>query len=187
MDCSVLPSSSLVTLSSLLLLLTAYLHPSPHWTSHILLARGVGQTEHRWGKVVPISSMFCKWMSSCGLAVVFILGLAVLVMVLVVVVIVPLVEGNRTHKFAGLFALGWANLLTSSFLTLDFAFCVFFLWTMWKSWFFFFKWIWGLDGTGFSHPFCPPHMLLFSSARMGTVLSVYSRGCRLPFQQCGLF
>ena len=51
------------------------------------------------------------------LVVMFILGLAVVGMVLVVVVTVALAKGNGTHKFTGLFALGGANLLTSSFLT----------------------------------------------------------------------
>ena len=60
------------------------------------------------------------------LVVVFILGLAVVGMVLVAVVTVALAKGNRAHKFAGLFVFGGANLLTSSFLTLDLpSFCLF--------------------------------------------------------------
>ena len=57
-----------------------------------------------------------------GLVVVFTLGLAVIGIVLVVVVTVALAEDNGAHKFAGLFALGGANLLTFNFLTLDLPF-----------------------------------------------------------------
>ena len=61
-----------------------------------------------------------------GLVVVFIMGLAVVGVALVVVSTVALAEGNGTHSFSGLFALGGANLLTSSFLTLDLTFsCLF--------------------------------------------------------------
>ena len=57
-----------------------------------------------------------------GLVVVFILGLAVVGVALVVVATVALAEGNRAHRFTGLFALGGAYLLTLSFLTLDLPF-----------------------------------------------------------------
>ena len=52
----------------------------------------------------------------------FILGLAVVAVALVGMVTVGLAEGNRANKFPGLFALGGINLLTSSFVTLDFLF-----------------------------------------------------------------
>ena len=50
------------------------------------------------------------------------LGLEVLVIVLVVEVIVDLMGGKGTHTFAGLFALGGANLAMSSLLIMDFPF-----------------------------------------------------------------
>ena len=114
------------------------------------------------------------------LVVMYILGLAVVGMVLVVVVTVTLAEGNRAHKFTGLLALGGANLIASSFLTLDFSlFCLFSLDLLEIGLLF-------VNGLGFGwnrffSSLFPPCRLLFSSVKTETVSYIYSRGCRFLF------